>query len=136
MSMNSTVSYEPYVSASFQRNDLNIQIGGKYGMLLMSDKPPETFAPDRDILESADEEIVWDDVISPAFHMFEKSNTNFRTIKSFRDGAPYPHPHTLFIVHTGMNKTSQLVGHGKYIYFALYCVLLCAVVCLSNQMFL
>ncbi len=82
---------------------------------MMSKDALSQFAPDDEVSQTAKQEIVWDEIFKPIFHMPERK-TSFKTDTPYFSGAPFPFPHTLFIVPHQKTEMERLIGQGIIFY--------------------
>eukprot|EP00794_Sanderia_malayensis_P014212 gene14212-15695_t len=114
------LNYKQHFNAAFTRLEkYNVQVTGKpeKSFLIMSKKTLDQFAPDEEIVQSGQQEICWDEVFKPIFHM-QELKTSFKSEGPFLSDAPFPNPHTLFIVADKRMEMKHLIGQGLLYSFA------------------
>lgn len=118
--LSKSVNYKQHFSAAISRlNEFEVHITGKpeKSFLMMSKDALSQFAPDDEVSQTAKQEIVWDEIFKPIFHMPERK-TSFKTDTPYFSGAPFPFPHTLFIVPHQKTEMERLIGQGLLYSFA------------------
>jgi len=115
--LSTCMSYKPSVVAPWERLGKNIQVSGKHGHLVNGKTLLPLFASMEEVEATKNEEVQWDDVISPFFE-FPEAQTHFQPNRGFHEAAPYPCPQTLFIINPTYYHAHINTGQGVFFSFA------------------
>ena len=111
--METSLTYKPRVSISYKRGDTDLLISGNLGFLLSSKDQLKQVEDIAEVKRTEQVPLEKPEIISPVFNL-NKARTTQKLDTGFYDGAPFPYPHTLFIVSTNRKwTTSDLVAQGE-----------------------
>ena len=111
--LETSLTYKPRVSVSYERGDNNLLVSGNLGFLLSSKHQLKQVKDIEEVKNTEQIGVEKPEIISPVFNMNQAKSTQ-KLDTGFYDGAPFPHPHTLVIVSTNRKwSTSDLVAQGK-----------------------
>ena len=105
-----TISYKPYLKASWSRFGYNFQVSGRTGLLFASELALPNFAPSSEIsktIEMSCEDK--DELISPVFELSQ--NVSRKGFDSGFYSEMFPHPQTLIITEPNW-KLPHLIAQG------------------------
>ena len=94
-----SLSFKPSVSVGWKRGEEVLQVSGNLGFLLSSKYPMIPFASEEETKLTEEQEVEKLDIIVPVFNLHQLQSKK-EVDTGFYANAPYPHPHTLFIVNT------------------------------------
>ena len=107
------MSYRPNLSASWERLEKTLQVSGKIGHLINGRQLLPQLA-DQEMIESTrNQNVIWDDIISPFFDLHEYDMTSLSPKRGFYDNAPFPCPQKLLTVNNFRWVKRMNTGQGK-----------------------
>ncbi|KAJ8357561.1 hypothetical protein SKAU_G00203550 [Synaphobranchus kaupii] len=89
------------LAACWNRGDDLFQVRGKNGLLLSSASPLPAVAGKEEVASTADHVLETFYPISPTIDLQRTHVYQEKSCTGFREGYPYPHAHTLFLLETG-----------------------------------
>ena len=110
------MSYRPDMLAPWERLANKIQVSGKHGHLISGKSLLPQFAYENEIAVTQDEDLIWDDVISPFFDLHSLPSI-FQANSGFHANSPFPCPQTLIIINPYTWKARMNTGQGLFIVF-------------------